>query len=192
MASPLMLARSFAPRTWRLRVSRFRGWEIYGPWVHASLAATSVLTIFGLLVLAMLWWRTGHSHVVDLPLVGWLFFATALVITLTDKALSPQYIVWLGGTFAAMASQSADRQVRRGGSALLVIAVGTQLIFPIAYRMLTRHSGALIFPASLLVTRNALLVWLTFLACRQVWQHTAGSYSSDTRSALAQSLSSRA
>jgi hypothetical protein len=187
-----MLARSFAPRTWRLRVSRFRGWEIYGPWVHASLAATSVLTVLGLLVLAGLWWRTAHSHVVDLPLVGWMFFATTLVMTVTDKALSPQYILWLGGTFAALASHSADRQVRGAGSMLLVIAVATQVIFPVGYRMLTGHHVESIYPATLLVARNALLAWLTLLACRRVWRGTASNYSGERRTELAQSLSSRA
>jgi hypothetical protein len=180
-ASPLMLARAFAPRTWRLRVSRFRAWEIYGPWVHAGLTAASLLSVLGLLVLAGLWWRAGHSHVVDVPLLGWMFFATALVVTVTDKALSPQYILWLGGTFAAVASRSAGRQVLRAGSMLLVIAVVTQVIFPIGYGLLTVRSVASIYPASLLVARNALLVWLTFLACHQVWRLSARSYVGQTK-----------
>jgi hypothetical protein len=191
-ASPLMLARAFAPRTWRLRVSRFRAWEIYGPWVHAGLTAASLLSVLGLLVLAGLWWRAGHSHVVDVPLLGWMFFATALVVTVTDKALSPQYILWLGGTFAAVASRSAGRQVLRAGSMLLVIAVVTQVIFPIGYGLLTVRSVASIYPASLLVARNALLVWLTFLACHQVWRLSARSYVGQTKPELVQSLSSRA
>jgi Glycosyltransferase family 87 len=192
VASPLMLARSFAPRRWRLRVSRFRAWEIYGPWVHASLTAASLLSVLGLLVLAGLWWRAGHSHVVDLPLLGWMFFATALVVTVTDKALSPQYILWLGGTFAAVAGHSAGRQVRRARSMLLLVAVVTQVIFPIGYRMLTVRSVESVYPASLLVARNALLVWLTVLACHQVWRLSARSDVSQTTPELTQSLSSRA
>jgi Glycosyltransferase family 87 len=193
-ASPLMLARSFAPRRWPLRVSRFRSWEIYGPWVHGSLVATTVLTGLGLVVLAGLWWRALRSDVVTLPLLGWMFLATALVVTVTNKALSPQYILWLGGPFAGLASQSTDRQIRRAGSILLVIAVLTHVIFPIAYSSLTVHSWKSGYAASLLVARNALLLYLTCLACHRVWQLLArrADSAAPSRPLPVQSLPSRA
>jgi hypothetical protein len=170
VASPLMLARSFAPGAWRLHVSRFKSWEIYGPWVHGGLVAATVLTGLGLVVLAVLWWRALRGDVVTVPLLGWMFLATALVLTVTDKALSPQYILWLGGPFAGLASHSTDRQIRRAGSLLLVIAVLTHVIFPIAYASLTIHAGHSGYAAILLVARNALLVYLSCLACLRVWQ----------------------
>ena len=193
VASPLMLARSFAPRTWRLRVSRFRSWEIYGPWVHGSLVATTVLAGLGLVVLAGLWWRALRSDMVTVPLLGWMFLATALVVTVTDKALSPQYILWLGGPFAGLASHSTDRQIRRAGSILLVIAVLTHVIFPLAYSSLTAHGWRSGCAASLLVARNALLVYLGCLACLRVWQLLAQrADSAPSRPPPVQSLPSRA
>jgi hypothetical protein len=123
-----------------------------------------------------------------------MFLATALVVTVTNKALSPQYILWLGGPFAGLASLSTDREVRRAGSNLLVIAVLTHVIFPIAYSSLTGHSWRSGYAASLLVARNALLLYLSCLACHRVWQLTArrADSAAPSRPLQVQSLPSRA
>jgi Glycosyltransferase family 87 len=171
-ASPLMFLRAFDPKAWPLRVSRFKSYEIFGPWVHVLLLSTSLLTALGIALLAVLWWRAHRLNAVSLAVLGWLFFATALVVTITNKALSPQYILWLGGPLAGLASHVANREVRRAGLILLIIAILTHLIFPISYGNLTIHSWKSVYAGSLLVTRNALLVYLTYFACSRVWQLT--------------------
>lgn len=172
-ASPLMFLRSFAPRTWPLRVSRFKSYEVFGPWVHAALLATTALIVLGIGLLALLWWRARRADTVSVEVLGWLFVATALVITIANKALSPQYILWLGGPLAGLAGHTSNRPVRRAAVILLVIAIMTHLIFPISYVNLTTHSWKSYYAGSLLVARNVLLVYLTYFACRRVWALTA-------------------
>ncbi len=171
--SPLILARSFHSTTWPLRVSRFQSWEIFGPLVGVAIALTTVFTALGLILLAVLWLRARAQDVVPVQTLSWLFFATALIVTITNKALSPQYILWLGGPLAGLASRApGDRAVRKATTLLLVIAFMTQLIFPIYYADITSQSWRSIYGSSLLVARNVLLVYLTYFACKQVWNST--------------------
>jgi Glycosyltransferase family 87 len=174
-ASPLMFLRSFSPTTWPLRVSRFKSYEIFGWGVHAALLLTTALTALGIALLALLWWRAHRLPTVPVEVMGWLFLATALVVTVANKALSPQYILWLGGPLAGLAALTVSRPVRHASTVLLAIAVMTHMIFPLTYGNLTNQSWKTYYAGGLLFTRNAFLVYLTFYACRQVWRLTAVS-----------------
>ena len=172
-ASPVMFARSFSPTTWPLRVSRYKSYEVFGWGVHALLALTTVLTVVGIAVLGWLWWRAHRLSVVPVEVTGWLFLATALVVTVANKALSPQYILWLGGPLTGLAALNTSRPVRHAAMVLLTIAVLTHLIFPITYGNLTNQSWQTYYAGTLLLARNALLVYLSVYTCRQVWRLTA-------------------
>lgn len=78
-----------------------------------------------------------------------------LVFLLTNKVLSPQYLLWLGPLFAALYGRRADF-----GPAmllLLVICVLSQIIFPFLYTQMLEFHPALV---ALLNVRNALLLAL--------------------------------
>jgi hypothetical protein len=102
--------------------------------------------------------------------LGWLFLSTALVVTITNKTLSPQYLLWLGGPIAALAVRAPDDwAVRSFGQVLMLATLATQLVFPLGYNgLVTRHSMMPVVTL-ILVTRNVLLVWLTYYAVRQFW-----------------------
>src|ERR1700712_2397441 len=173
-ATPLMLARMVHPvGTWDIRVSQYKAFEIFGPGVHLTSRLTSVLTVLGGLLLVVLWWR-GHSAAApSARTLGWIFLATALIVTVTNKTLSPQYLLWLGGPAAALAVVApADPAVRTFARVLLVTAVGTQLGFPVGYNALLKTHSLMPLVALDLAARNLLLLWLTWYAVRQVWIRT--------------------
>lgn len=173
-ATPLMLARMVHPvGTWNVRLSEYKAFEIFGAGSHLISQLTSVLTVLGGLLLVTLWWRT---HVLGAPsaqTLGWLFLATALVVTVTNKTLSPQYLLWLGGPLAALAVRApADHAVRTFGRVLLVASLATQLVFPVGYNALLKTHSLMPLVTLDLALRNGLLLWLTWYAVRQVWLQT--------------------
>jgi hypothetical protein len=88
----------------------------------------------------------------------------------TNKTLSPQYLLWLGGPAAALAVRApADPAVRTFARVLLVTAVATQLVFPIGYNALLKTHSFMPLVTLDLAVRNLLLLWLTWFAVRQVW-----------------------
>ncbi len=172
-ATPLMLARMVHPvGTWDIHVSQYKAFEIFGPGVHLTSGLTSLLTVLGGALLVLLWWRA-HSTAPSAETLGWIFLATALVVTVTNKTLSPQYLLWLGGPAAALAVRApADPAVRTFARVLLVTAVATHLVFPIGYNALLKTHSFMPLVTLDLAARNLLLLWLTWYAVRQVWIQT--------------------
>lgn len=177
ITSPLMLGRAIHPHgVWTVTISRFKAWELYGFAVPQYLIASTVLTVLGLVLLGGLWWRVARLPVASEDALGWLFLAAATVITITNKTLSPQYLLWLGGPLAAlMVRVPGDRAVLRAARVLLITALLTQLVFPIFYAGLAQIKWYTGLATLLLVARNGLLVYLAWLACRQVWRLTETS-----------------
>ena len=172
-ATPLMLARMVHPvGTWDVHISQYKAFEIFGPGVHLTSQLTSVLTVLGGLVLVTLWWRA-HWASPSAATLGWIFLATALIVTVTNKTLSPQYLLWLGGPAAALAVRApADPAVRTFARVLLVTALATQLVFPVGYNALLKTHSFMPLVTLDLAARNLLLLWLTWYAVRQVWIQT--------------------
>jgi hypothetical protein len=174
-ATPLMAARIFHPvGIWSIRLSQYKAFEIYGAGRNLLLTATTVATVLGGLLLIALWWRALQVRTPSAETLGWIFLATALIVTITNKTLSPQYLLWLGGPIAALAVRApADHAVRTFGRVLMVTAVATQLVFPIGYNALLKTHSLMPLVALDLIARNLLLIWLTWYAVRQVLRQTA-------------------
>lgn len=173
-ATPLMLARMIDPvGTWEVRISPYKAFEIFGPGVHLASQLTSVLTVLGGLLLVTLWWRAHSAPAPSAETLGWIFLATTLIVTVTNKTLSPQYLLWLGGPAAALAVRApANPAVRTFSRVLLITAVATQLVFPVGYNALLKTHSNMWLVTLDLAARNLLLLWLTWYAVRQVWIQT--------------------
>jgi hypothetical protein len=171
-ATPLTLARAVHPHgVWGVRTSRYKATEIFGAGVHAMVLTSAVLTAVALLALAWLWLRCRRAP--ELTTLGWLILAAAAVLTVTNKTLSPQYILWLGGPVAALfVLAPSDPAVRRIARLLIVVSVITQVIYPIWYGRLVNVGWATPPMTMLLVVRNALLCWLAWLAGAEVVRRT--------------------
>jgi hypothetical protein len=172
-ATPLMLGRMVHPvGTWDMRISQYKAFEIFGPGVQLTGRLTTVFTVLGGLLLVLLWWRAAHGAP-SAGTLGWIFLSTALIVTVTNKTLSPQYLLWLGGPAAALAVRApADPAVRTFARVLLVTAVATQLVFPIGYNALLKTHSLMPLVTLSLAARNLLLLWLTWYAVRQAWIQT--------------------
>jgi hypothetical protein len=173
-ATPLMVARAVHPvGIWTIRLSQFKAFEIFGAGARLIVSLTSVLTLLGGLLLLVLWWRAWRVRTPSAETLGWIFLSTTLIVTVTNKTLSPQYLLWLGGPIAALAVRApGDHAVRTFARVLLVTAVATQLTYPIGYdAILKTHSWMPVVVLDL-AARNLLLLWLTWFAVRQVWRQT--------------------
>ncbi|MEO9239001.1 MAG: glycosyltransferase family 87 protein [Jatrophihabitantaceae bacterium] len=173
-ATPLMLARMFHPvGTWNIRLSQYKAFEIFGAGRNLIVTLTSVLTVLGGLLLIVLWRRALLVGTPSAETLGWIFLATALIVTITNKTLSPQYLLWLGGPVAALAVRAPDdHAVRTFGRVLMVTAVATQLVFPVGYNALLKTHSLMPLVTLDLAARNLLLIWLTWFSVRQVWRQT--------------------
>jgi Glycosyltransferase family 87 len=172
-ATPLMVARIFDSGRWHVDISRYKAFEIFGPGVHLFGQLSSLLTVLGGAVLIALWWRAVKHPAATAETLGWLFLSTALIVTVTNKTLSPQYLLWLGGPIAALAVRApANPVVRRFGRLLLIAAVATQLEYPVGYNAIVKAHTLMPLWMSVLALRNVLLLYLTWIAVRRVWQLT--------------------
>jgi hypothetical protein len=170
-AGPLMLVRMFDPKgPWDAPLSLYKARELTGPGVSAFLTVSTVLTVGGIVLLVVLWNRARLAPTVTVEILGWLLVATAAVITVTNKVLSPQYVLWLAGPLAALAVRTAgDPDVRRAMRLMLVIGVLTQLNYPLLYPWTVNGHFPVQIGTLVLELRNALLVVFAWQACRRVW-----------------------
>ena len=76
---------------------------MFGPGVSAALVASTVATVAGLAVIVAAVRPRLRGAAEPSPVaVGLLILATVAIMTITNKTLSPQYLLWLGGPMAAL------------------------------------------------------------------------------------------
>jgi glycosyl transferase family 87 len=176
-ATPLMVARAVDPARWTVRYSSFQAYEVFGPGVGPLLAVSTAATVVGLLVTLALFVR-GFAHPRVSPVgLGLLVLATIAITTITNKTLSPQYLLWLGGPAAVLLlSRGSEgprwhRVLGRLAVQLLVLALLTQLTYPLLYNgLLGRGSSSFTVLSTVVTTlRNLSLLVLTVEVCRYAW-----------------------
>ena len=171
-ATPLMVANAFHPHgIWRIYNSRYKAFEIHGAGAGGLLTASSIVQVAAVAFFVVLWVRALRTAP-STDLMGWMCVATVALMTVTNKTLSPQYILWLGGPIAVLLVQTPlDRRVRRVAAGLLLTAGISQFVYPLFYSGIDGESATRRpWVTALLLTRNALVVWLTVVACAAAWQ----------------------
>ena len=183
-ASPLMLARMVDPERWVVQISKYQAFEIFGPGVGIWETASSIATVVGLVVLVLLWIRAFRVRGGVTPVaVGLVVLATVAVMIITNKTLSPQYLLWLGGPVAALlllcgrAATPQRRRLVRIAAATLVLAGLTQLVYPLLYdSYLNLHGQAGLVVATLVTaSRNLGLLGYTVATLLLAWRATSSS-----------------
>lgn len=193
-ATPLMVARLFDPGLYEVAYSPWQAFEIFGPGRDAWLNAASLATLLSyvLIVVAYVVWLSrcypdlftrrprfsGAETPASITSVG-MFMATVITITLiANKTFSPQYLIWLAAPVAVLLLAATDpgvrpatvRTIRTMAVWTLVLAAGTQLVYPLNYLALWTGAPGLEGATVLLALRNAAMVvfalWLVtkFLA----------------------------
>ncbi|SDE18914.1 glycosyltransferase 87 family protein [Auraticoccus monumenti] len=181
-ATPVMVWHALAPELHSVGMSRYQAFEVFGPGVGLWTTVASVSTVLGLVVVAVLAvraWRSGGTE----PLQAAAVMAAVVAVTiLTNKTLSPQYVLWLGGPVAVLVlrlgASTVPAPVRRAVGVLalatLVLAALTHLIYPVAYGPLVYDPSSPLHPwaVALLAVRNLLVLALTAGAVALAWRLT--------------------
>lgn len=179
-----MLARAVHAGDYVVTLSPYQAYEIWGPTVPVLLTASDISFAIGLgvaMVCYVVWLWRGHGRILE---AAALVELVILVMIVTNKTFSPQYVIWLGGPAAAgYAVLGARTQHSRGFhvdrthinnlAAWILIATGlTMLVYPISYDFLVRDwsigDSVLRLPATLLLTARNLAV-LVVLAQVIAW-----------------------
>lgn len=185
-ASPLMLLRMLDPSRWVVEISRYQAYEIFGSGVGGWQTVSDVATVLGLVGIVLLWVRAFRVRDGVSPVaVALVVLATVAVVIITNKTLSPQYILWLGGPVAALLllrnqATTPDRLrgwVPRIGVATLVLALLTQLVYPLLYDGYLGFTTPTWLVIATLVTalRNLGLLVFTVLTVVLAWRATSSS-----------------
>jgi hypothetical protein len=176
-ATPLMLARAVRPSGWLVDISKYQAYEIFGPGVGPLLTLSTVATVLGLLAIVVLVVRAFRNPQPSPVALSLAVLATVAIMTITNKTLSPQYLLWLGGPMAALLLLRPDedaavqRRVGRLAGQLLVLGLLTQLVYPLLYDGFLGRDGHVMIVVSTIVTaaRNVFLLVFTVEAWRYAW-----------------------
>ena len=147
--------------------SPFKAVEVFGPLARAWLSLLPVIALAGSGMLAVAGWRRARSELdafgrVEPATVTALAGAAVLVLLLTSKVFSIQYVVWLL-PFAALLR---GWKFWLAGAALAL----TMPIHPLLFRDLVAQEA---LPILLLNLRNVLLVALTVSIVVGLWRRPA-------------------
>ncbi|MDI3421696.1 glycosyltransferase 87 family protein [Streptomyces luteolus] len=147
---------------------RFGAVEFTGPYVTAVAHASLFATVLGGAALVL--WRLRarrwtEATPFDAALCG------VLVLTVTSRVISPQYLIWLLGLAAVCLSSRATSQ--RPAAALVTAAAAVSTLgYPLLYEdvMASTWTGTLV-----LFVRNVLLVAAVLLSWRGLWRSTVSA-----------------
>jgi len=183
-ATPLMLLRMVRPEQWVVEISRYQAYEIFGAGVGLWQAVSNVATVLGLVTIVVLWVRAYRMPGGVTPVaVALVVLATVTVVIITNKTLSPQYLLWIGGPIAALLllRDIATPQLRgwivRIGVAGLVLAGLTQLVYPLLYDgyLGFTNSAGLVVATLVTAVRNVCLLVFTVACLLVSWRATSSS-----------------
>jgi hypothetical protein len=177
-ATPLMLARALRPDHWIVDISQYQAYEIFGPGVDAWVTVSSVATLLGLALIILLTVRAFRHDGSTPAAIGFLVLATVAIMMITNKTLSPQYLLWVGGPMAALlayrpqATPYEQPAISRGAGHALILALLTQLVYPLFYDSYLGREGHAMIIISTIVTavRNVALVGFTIEVCQMAWR----------------------
>lgn len=165
-ATPAMwLANTTAADTYVVFYAASKSYEISGPGVNTAIGLSSILLLATLLS-AALWafrrlWVGGWNP--DQTVVLWIFLILMLIIS--NKVFSPQYVVWLGPILAVALLRARNPQFPLTLAILTYcMALLGQLVYPFHYHELTDNVGGISLGIFGLAARNILMVVATIIA----------------------------
>ncbi len=179
-ASVPMMRWGFGDPDYFVAMSRYNAYEVFGPGTDLAVTASNLATVVGLAVIVFLCWRLFRTPRPTPTSVGLVMLAIVAIMIVTNKTLSPQYVIWLGGPLAAMlalrSEPSPGARDLTGADwwrligVVCAIAIATQEIYPLRYWSLLDRLPDSPTMVLVLAARNlalvALCVWLAFLAWR--------------------------
>ena len=196
-----MLGRALGAGDYVVTLSRYQAYEIWGPGVHPIVTIADLAFYAGLLTAFaayLVWLWRGHGRIIEAVALVQLVI---LIMIVTNKTFSPQYIMWVGGpqaaAYAVLGARSqrtsrffTDRSRMNAISMwMLVTTAFTLLVYPLSYNRLVSDWNVgdelLRLPATgLLAARNITVVIVLGLVVRWVWSFLRPSAVRAVRSAV--------
>jgi hypothetical protein len=175
LATPFLVGRKLG--LWTGTVTyRFGSMEVVGP--HVGLVSKAA---FFLPVLAACWlvvwrWRLWRLKAVWRPeTVADAALTATLMLVVTSRVISPQYMIWLVGLAACCVASTRTSQGLPAVLVLIAIPL-TFLEYRILWFSLVAGHGV---PTAVLTLRNVLLVAATVIAARNLWRSTVRAEEGD-------------
>ena len=173
-----MLARAVRPDDWTVDMSQYQAYEIFGAGVDTWVMISNIVTVLGLALIILLTIRAFRYAGATPVAIGFVIVAIVAIMIITNKTLSPQYLLWLGGPMAALllfrpnAGPEEQRAINRMAGQLLILALLTQLVYPLFYDAYLGLAGHAMIIIATIVTaiRNLALVVFTVEACWLAWR----------------------
>ena len=107
-ATPLMIVRAIPAARLGRRHLQVPGVRDLRAGRRAWVTISTVATLLGLAMIVALWVRAFRAGGSTPIAIGFVIMSTVAIMTVTNKTLSPQYLLWLGGPMAAMLLLRAD------------------------------------------------------------------------------------
>lgn len=169
-AMPLMILRTFTQNpSWNIFLSEYNALELSGPGVGLLLKVSTVLTAASVALAAWLSvrlirrMREGDPRLAEAIQLAVLTIVLATIVS--NKTLSPQYVLWLGGPIGSLLVTSTSpwlaRHLRVLAVSLVAVGAMTQFTYPwgtYGIMAIPLGSGP---ETSVLVLRNLTLLVLT-------------------------------
>ncbi len=115
------------------RAIRYGAWQITEEGAGTVATALELLSAVALAAAAAWWWlraraiRAGHSHLAEASVSRDFVFTVVLLLVVTSRVLSAQYMVWLLGLAAVVLSASDTRLSRPAWTVVAASALTTYL-----------------------------------------------------------------
>jgi hypothetical protein len=159
-------------------MSQYQAYEIFGPGVDVWVMISSLATVLGLAMIILLTIRAFRHAGATPTAIGFVVLAMVAIMTITNKTLSPQYLLWVGGPMAALlayrpqATPDEQQAISRIARQALILALLTQLVYPLFYNSyLGRHGQTMIIVSTVITAiRNLALVVFTVEVCLLAWR----------------------
>lgn len=161
-ATPFLWLRAFNPDRWSIHYAESQSYEVFGPGVSIGLLASTIMVgATALLLIGITLWRFFFTGGNDPTATRAFWLLTVLLILVSAKVFSPQYLLWVGPLLAVMLALDSSRALRWCAAFLLDAAGLTCLVYPVFFEGFLASHLSVVIIASL---RNILIVAATVSA----------------------------
>ncbi|RNE49270.1 DUF2029 domain-containing protein [Corynebacterium alimapuense] len=163
-ATPFLLMAHRSPEDYQVFYATSKSFEIAGPGTDIAVQVLDILML-AVLVAAMAWaltmalidrWRAQTTIAFSVVMI--------LLLIVTNKVFSPQYLVWIGPLLAVCLLISTSKLVRSMAVLVLISGLLGFLVYPVTYGSLLDDLSTATLALILLTIRNLLMVLTTVLA----------------------------
>jgi hypothetical protein len=146
--------------------------EIHSPWTGAALSLASGALWLGVAGLAVLYVRALRAPEAARTgaLAAQLTVLSVIVWIATNKAFSPQYLIWVAAPLAALGALPGGRLPRADIALLLAACALTQFVFPSRYHLLLLGGDSAAQVLTALTVRDLLLVAMGVRLALRIWR----------------------